>query len=60
MNSDQKRAVALALPGLREMKPDDYGPSPTGTWTEADWAVVRKANPTKQNKIDSLGASRAK
>lgn len=45
MSPEQKRAIDLALEYLRETKPDDHGPSPADNWTDADWAILRKAIP---------------
>ena len=45
MNAEQKRAVAMALQFVRDLKPDDHGPSPSDNWTDEDWAILRKANP---------------
>jgi hypothetical protein len=45
MNTEQKRAITLALLYVRETKPNDSGPGPADNWTDADREIIIKATP---------------
>lgn len=53
MNADQNKAVRLALDYLQQTTKQF---TPSDAWTDADWAIWRKANPLQ----DQMGQFRAK
>ncbi len=53
MNADQNKAVRLALDDLQQTTKQF---TPSDAWTDADWAIWRKANPLQ----DQMGQFRAK
>jgi hypothetical protein len=50
MNADQNKAVRLALDYLQQTTKQF---TPSDAWTDADWAIWRKANPL-QDQMDTI------